>query len=354
MTAVPFGDLKAHVAALRAEIDAAVARVLDSGWFILGPEGEAFERELAAALGRAATRWRWPTGRRRSSSPSRPSASAAGDEVVTSPAVRRVHRARRPARGGAAGVRRRRSRDPERHARGGGARASRRTRRALLPVHLYGHPGGPRSPPRAGAARAGSRSSRTPARPSGRATRDGRWARSAASAPSPSIRPRTSAPSATAGPCSSNDPEVAARLRRLRNGGQSDRYRHEVAGINSRLDEMQAAILRVKLGHLAAWTDAAARARRASTTRASRDVGPGPARRAAVRARRLPPLRGPPPAARRPGRRAEGARDRHPHPLPDPAAPAARLRGAREASAATSRWRSARRARSSRCRSSPR
>ena len=50
MTAVPFGDLKGHVAALRPEIDAAVARVLDSGWFILGPEGEAFERELAASL----------------------------------------------------------------------------------------------------------------------------------------------------------------------------------------------------------------------------------------------------------------------------------------------------------------
>ena len=33
------------------ELDEAVARVLDSGWFILGPEGEAFERELAEALG---------------------------------------------------------------------------------------------------------------------------------------------------------------------------------------------------------------------------------------------------------------------------------------------------------------
>ena len=39
------------MAAHRREIDAAMARVLDSGWFILGPEGEAFERELAAALG---------------------------------------------------------------------------------------------------------------------------------------------------------------------------------------------------------------------------------------------------------------------------------------------------------------
>src|SRR5262249_40350712 len=47
----PFVDFRARVAAIRTELDAAVARVLDSGWFILGPEGEAFERELARAMG---------------------------------------------------------------------------------------------------------------------------------------------------------------------------------------------------------------------------------------------------------------------------------------------------------------
>jgi dTDP-4-amino-4,6-dideoxygalactose transaminase len=52
-----------------------------------------------------------------------------------------------------------------------------------------------------------------------------------------------------------NDPARAAVLRRLRNGGQSDRYRHEVAGLNSRLDEMQAAILRVGLTHLPRLTE---------------------------------------------------------------------------------------------------
>jgi dTDP-4-amino-4,6-dideoxygalactose transaminase len=52
-----------------------------------------------------------------------------------------------------------------------------------------------------------------------------------------------------------NDDAVAARLRQLRNGGQSDRYRHEVAGVNSRLDELQAALLRVGLDHLPAWTE---------------------------------------------------------------------------------------------------
>lgn len=52
MTArIPFVDFGARVRELRPEIDAALARVLDSGWFILGPEVEAFERELAAALG---------------------------------------------------------------------------------------------------------------------------------------------------------------------------------------------------------------------------------------------------------------------------------------------------------------
>jgi dTDP-4-amino-4,6-dideoxygalactose transaminase len=52
-----------------------------------------------------------------------------------------------------------------------------------------------------------------------------------------------------------DDPSLAVRLRQLRNGGQSDRYRHETFGLNSRLDEMQAALLRVGLRHLPAWTD---------------------------------------------------------------------------------------------------
>jgi dTDP-4-amino-4,6-dideoxygalactose transaminase len=52
-----------------------------------------------------------------------------------------------------------------------------------------------------------------------------------------------------------NDPAVAARIRRLRNGGQSDSYRHEEPGINSRLDEIQAAILRAKLPHLKTWSE---------------------------------------------------------------------------------------------------
>jgi dTDP-4-amino-4,6-dideoxygalactose transaminase len=47
-----------------------------------------------------------------------------------------------------------------------------------------------------------------------------------------------------------SDPALAERVRRLRNYGQEDRYHHAERGQNSRLDEMQAAILRVKLAHL--------------------------------------------------------------------------------------------------------
>jgi dTDP-3-amino-3,4,6-trideoxy-alpha-D-glucose transaminase len=51
-----------------------------------------------------------------------------------------------------------------------------------------------------------------------------------------------------------NDAAVADRLRRLRNGGQAERYRHVEAGVNSRLDEIQAAVLRARLARLDAQT----------------------------------------------------------------------------------------------------
>jgi dTDP-4-amino-4,6-dideoxygalactose transaminase len=51
------------------------------------------------------------------------------------------------------------------------------------------------------------------------------------------------------------DAAVADRIRRLRNGGQSDRYRHAEPGVNSRLDELQAAVLRERLRFLPAWME---------------------------------------------------------------------------------------------------
>ncbi len=58
-----------------------------------------------------------------------------------------------------------------------------------------------------------------------------------------------------AGAVTTNDPALAARIRRLGNYGSSERYVNEVRGVNSRLDPVQAAILGAKLGHLDAWNE---------------------------------------------------------------------------------------------------
>jgi dTDP-4-amino-4,6-dideoxygalactose transaminase len=52
-----------------------------------------------------------------------------------------------------------------------------------------------------------------------------------------------------------DDPRIAARVRRLRDHGQSEKYLHAEEGYNGRLDAIQAAILRVKLRHLPAWNE---------------------------------------------------------------------------------------------------
>jgi dTDP-4-amino-4,6-dideoxygalactose transaminase len=57
-----------------------------------------------------------------------------------------------------------------------------------------------------------------------------------------------------AGAVVTNDASLADRLRRLRNGGQTSRYHHDEFGVNSRLDEMQAAVLRARLPFLLDWT----------------------------------------------------------------------------------------------------
>ncbi len=52
-----------------------------------------------------------------------------------------------------------------------------------------------------------------------------------------------------------NDPEIAAKVRMLRDHGSNVRYHHDILGFNARLDEIQAVVLRAKLPHLAAWNE---------------------------------------------------------------------------------------------------
>jgi dTDP-3-amino-3,4,6-trideoxy-alpha-D-glucose transaminase len=250
-TAVPFGDMKARVASLRAEIDAAVARVLESGWFILGPEGEAFERELAAAQG-AADAVGVANGTDAIELALDDLGVGPGDEVVTSPltaAFTALAIARTGARPVFADL------DPRtlNVAPEAVERAVTRRTKALLPVHLYGHPFD-LDPLRQIADAHGIALVEDACQAVG-ARYKGRTVGSITGLGALSFYPTKNLGAlGDGGAILVNDPARAARLRRQRNGGQSHRYRHEVPGVNSRLDEMQAALLRVGLAHLPEWT----------------------------------------------------------------------------------------------------
>ena len=252
---MPFVDFRAHVTALRGELDEAVARVLDSGWFILGPEGEAFERELAAALG-AKEAVGVGNGTDALSLALRALGVGPGDEVVTT-SISAAYTGLAVLQAGARPVfvdvdPRTLNLDPE-----AAARAVSPRTRAIVPVHLYGHPAD--MGPILALARERGLAVLEDACQAHGALYDGRPVGTLAG--EQGIGALSFYPTKNLGALGDggailvNDRHFAARLRQLRNGGQGDRYRHERPGVNSRLDEIQAALLRVGLRHLAAWTD---------------------------------------------------------------------------------------------------
>jgi len=254
-TAVPFVDFKAHVAALRAELDAAAARILDSGWFILGPEGERFERELAQALG-AREAVAVGNGTDAIHLALRARGVGPGDEVVTT-SISAAFSALAILQAGARPVfvdvdPKTLNIDPE-----AAARAVTPRTKALLPVHLYGHPADMDPLLELACARGISlvedacqaHGARYRGRPVG--TLAGERGLGALSF----YPTKNLGAFGDGGAVLVNDPEEAALLRQLRNGGQRDRYHHERFGVNSRLDELQAALLRVGLAHLASWNE---------------------------------------------------------------------------------------------------
>ena len=252
MNAVPFVDFKAHVRAVRPEIDAAVARVLDSGWFILGPEGEALERELAAWLG-AREVVGVANGTEAIQLALEGLGIGAGDEVITSPltaaftALGVMSAGARPVFADL---------DPATLNVAPAAVAAAVTPRtkAMLPVHLYGHPAD-LDPLMALGRERGIAVIEDACQAIG-ASYKGRRVGALSGIGALSFYPTKNLGAlGDGGAVVLQDAEVAARLRKLRNGGQSDRYRHDIAGMNSRLDEMQAALLRVGLRHLEGWID---------------------------------------------------------------------------------------------------
>lgn len=237
---------------MRSEIDAAVARVLDSGWFILGPEGEAFERELASFL-EARDAVAVANGTEAIQLALEAVGVGTGDEVITSP-LTAAFTALAVMRAGARPV----FADldpatlnvaPETVERVVTART-----KALLPVHLYGHPAD-LDPLLEIAGRRGLVLVEDACQAIG-ARYKGRRTGAISGIGALSFYPTKNLGAfGDGGAVVVNDPAVAARLRQLRNGGQTSKYRHEISGINSRLDELQAAVLRAKLVRLDAWTE---------------------------------------------------------------------------------------------------
>jgi dTDP-4-amino-4,6-dideoxygalactose transaminase len=249
---VPFGDFRAHLAGIRGEIDAAVARVLDSGWFVLGPEVEAFEAELAA---------RFQTGEAVGVGNGTEAIQLAlealgvgsGDEVVTSP-LTAAFTALAVLRAGAKPVFTDLDTATLNVSPDAVARAITPRTKAILPVHLYGHPCD------LDPLLALARDHRIPlvedACQAHGAVYKGRPVGAISGIGALSFYPTKNLGAlGDGGAVLADEADLASRLRRLRNGGQTSRYRHELPGVNSRLDELQAAILRVKLRHLDAWNE---------------------------------------------------------------------------------------------------
>jgi dTDP-3-amino-3,4,6-trideoxy-alpha-D-glucose transaminase len=252
-----------------AAVRAAIGRVIDRGWFVLGPELEAFEREFAAAT-ESAHAVGVGTGTDALAIALRALGIGPGDEVITAPltaaytALAIMMTGARPV---FADI------DPDRLTLDPLAAAAAITpaTAAIMPVHLYGQPAD--MPALAQVARRHSLAIVEDCCQAHLATCVGRPVGSFAEIAAYSFYPTKNLGAlGDAGALTTGDPALASRAKRLRNGGQSDRYHHAEFGVNSRLDEMQAAVLRARLPYLRQWTErrrAIARAYRA----ALRDVG---------------------------------------------------------------------------------
>ena len=249
---VPFLDLRAAYLELKPGIDAATARVLDSGWYILGPEVEAFEAEWAGycearhAVGLA-------NGLDALTLSLRALEIGPGDEVIV---PSNTYIATWLAVSGVGAVPVPVEPDPATHNIDPALIAAAITQRtrAICPVHLYGQPAD--MDPILGIARAhGLRVVEDAAQAHG-ARYKGRRIGAHGDIACWSFYPgKNLGAMGDAGAVTTDDPALAERIRLLRNYGSRQKYVNEEAGVNSRLDPLQAAVLRVKLGILDDWTE---------------------------------------------------------------------------------------------------
>jgi dTDP-4-amino-4,6-dideoxygalactose transaminase len=247
---VPFLDFVGPYAELRSELDAAYERFMRSAWYVLGKEVEAFELEYAAyceskyCVGVA-------NGLEALHLLLRAYGIGVGDEVIvpsntyiaTWLAVSQVGATPVPVEPDEKTF----NLDPDRLA----AALTPRTK-AIMPVHLYGQPAD-MDPIMAFARQLGLKVIEDNAQSQG-ARYKGRRTGSLGDAAGHSFYPgKNLGAFGEAGAITTDDAALADRVRTLRNYGSKKKYFNEVKGYNSRLDEIQAAFLRVKLKKLDEW-----------------------------------------------------------------------------------------------------
>ncbi len=245
-------DLAAEHAAYRREIDAAVARVLDRGIFILGEEVSNFEKQFASYLGGAKHVIAVANGTEALALSLLAAGVKAGDEVIA-PALTAVPTIAAIEMAGATPV----LADVDDHfcldADSLEHAISVRTK-AVIPVHLYGQPCR-MDEIKEIASRHGLAIVEDACQAHG-AEYKGRKAGTLGDAGCFSFYPTKNLGAyGDGGAVCTNSDELAEKLLLLRNYGQRKRYEHVAKGWNSRLDELQAAILSAKLKHLEEWNE---------------------------------------------------------------------------------------------------
>ena len=250
MDNIPFLNLKAPYQELQAELDEAYQRVMTSGWYILGQEGEAFEQEFAAYCG-AKHCIGVGNGLEALHLILRAYGIGAGDEVIV-PANTYIATWLAVSYAGAQPVpvepeERTYNLDPALI-----ETAITPKTKAILVVHLYGQPADMDAIQALGR-KYGLKVIEDAAQAHG-AVYQGKRAGSLADAAGWSFYPgKNLGALGDAGAITTDDDDLADNLRMLRNYGSKVKYHNLAKGFNSRLDEFQASFLRVKLKYLDEW-----------------------------------------------------------------------------------------------------
>ena len=269
---IPLVDLRAQYATIKPEVDAAIQRVLDNTSFILGDEVKTFEASFAAHIGSSGA-----VGVASGTAAIQLALQACGvgpgDEVITS-AHTFIATAEPIVTLGATPVfvdidPATFNLDPDLV-----EEAITPRTKVILPVHLYGRPA-PMGDLMAIAQRRGLVVIEDAAQAHGACWHAQAVGTIGAMACFSFYPGKNLGAYGDAGAVTSNDPDLLARVRKLRDHGRTSKYEHDEVGYGERIDALQAAILGAKLPHLTAWTDARRRhARRYTELLTRADVTP--------------------------------------------------------------------------------